>query len=492
MNKCDEKIFKFPADFIAEWQDQTRGWFYTLMVLWTALFKNTPYYNVIVNWIILAEDGKKMSKRLKNYPDPMYIVEKYGADSMRFYLMSSPAVQAQELRFSEKGVEETMRKVILPLWNTYYFFTTYANIDNWKPEWELTKEKTNPLDKWILSELNKLIKDVENAMDEYTLMPATRYIVDFMDNLTNWYIRRSRRRFWKSENDNDKIQAYETLYEVLVKLTQVLAPFAPFVSDYIYKDLTKEESVHLSDWPKYDEKLIDEKLNQEMQLAKNIVSLGLSWRARNKIRVRQPLAWVKITKDLPDYYKNIIKDELNVKDVIVSTDLAKEIAKPEGRKIGPKYGKAVQQIIKNAKEWNFEKLEWGKIKVFTQDWEFILEPDEYTIEFIPQDESLDLEAGFGIVVALDKNITEDLLLEGYARDIVRFVQEARKKEADYHVADRIQLTVEWDEILNKVVEKFKDYIEKETLSTIVDRIENPDLSKEVEFEDEKAVLNIKK
>ena len=493
----DSVLFKFPADFIAEWQDQTRGWFYTLMVLWTALFKNTPYYNVIVNWIILAEDGKKMSKRLKNYPDPMYIVEKYGADSMRFYLMSSPAVQAQELRFSEKGVEETMRKVILPLWNTYYFFTTYANIDWWMRSDENSDEarwdKLNPLDKWIISELNKLIKDVENAMDEYTLMPATRYIVDFMDNLTNWYIRRSRRRFWKSENDNDKIQAYETLYEVLVKLTQVLAPFAPFVTDYIYKDLTKQESVHLSDWPKYDKNLIDEKLNQEMQLAKNIVSLWLSWRARNKIRVRQPLAWVKITKDLPDYYKNIIKDELNVKDVVVSTDLAKEIAKPEGRKIGPKYGKAVQQIIKNAKEWNFEKLEWGKIKVFTQDWEFVLEPDEYTIEFIPQDESLDLEAGFGIVVALDKNITEDLLLEGYARDIVRFVQEARKK-ADYHVSDRIQLKVEsekWQ--VTDVLNKFKDYIEKETLSTIVDKIENPDIEVEENLNDNiKIQISLKK
>jgi len=225
-----------------------------------------------------------------------------------------------------------MRKVILPLWNTYYFFTTYANIDNWKPS-DTTSSKENPLDKWILSELNLLIKTVSEYMDKYELMPAAKSIVDFMDNLTNWYIRRSRRRFWKSENDNDKLQAYETLHEVLVKLTQVLAPFSLFVTDYIYKDLTKEESVHLSDWPKYDEAKIDETLNEQMQLAKNIVSLGLSWRARNKIRVRQPLSWVKITKDLPEYYKNIIKDELNVKDVIVSTDLAKKIAKPEGRKI---------------------------------------------------------------------------------------------------------------------------------------------------------------
>jgi len=187
--------------------------------------------------------------------------------------MNSPAVAAQELRFSEKQVEETMRKVILPLWNTYYFFTTYANIDNWDFAASSYTKKENQLDKWILSELNKLIKDVQQAMDNYTLMNATKYIVEFMDNLTNWYIRRSRRRFWKSENDNDKIQAYETLHEVLVKLTQVLAPFSPFITDYIYQDLTKKESVHLSDWPEYDESLIDEKLNEQMQLAKNIVSL---------------------------------------------------------------------------------------------------------------------------------------------------------------------------------------------------------------------------
>ncbi len=496
-----KQIFKFPANFIAEWQDQTRGWFYTLMVLGSALFDNTPYYNVIVNGIILAEDGKKMAKSLKNYPDPMDVVNNYWADAIRFYLMNSPAVQAQELRFSESWVEEIMRKVSLPLWNTYYFFTTYANIDNFDPSKDLVSERNNKLDIWIISEINKLIKDVSTAMENYTLMQASSYIFDFMDSLTNWYIRRSRRRFWKSENDGDKMEAYSTLYEVLTKLTQVLAPFMPFITDYIYKDLTKKESVHLSDWPEYDENLIDETLNKEMKTTQNIVSLGLSWRARNKIRVRQPLANVQITANLPEYYQDIIKEELNVKEVIVSTDLAKEIAKPEGRKIGPKYGKNVQVIIKNAKEWNIEKLQDGKIKVNTENGEFILENDEYTLEFIPQDETLDLEAGFGVVVALDKNITEDLLLEGYARDIVRFVQEARK-DADYNVADRIQLVLEnvweWENsrmsenIIKKVLEKFKDYIEKETLSTIVENIEKEDITKEAEFENERVVLKLKK
>jgi len=181
-------------------------------------------------------------------------------------------------------------------------------------------------------------------------MPAAKYIIDFIDMLTNWYIRRSRRRFWKSENDGDKLQAYSTLYEVLKKLSQVLAPFSPFVTDYIYKDLTKEESVHLSNYPTFDESKINEDLNFAMKTTQNIVSLGLSWRSRNKIRVRQPLTDIKITEELSDYYKNIIKEELNVKEVVVSTDLAKEIAKPEGRKIGPKYGKNVQVIIKAAKQ----------------------------------------------------------------------------------------------------------------------------------------------
>ncbi len=484
-------VFKFPANFIAEWQDQTRGWFYTLNVLWTALFNNTPFYNVIVNGILLAEDGKKMSKSLQNYPDPMAVVNKYWADAMRFYLMGSPSVQAQELRFSEKGVDEVVRKVILPLWNTYYFFTTYANIDWFDPEKDLIENKENNLDTWILSELNKLIKNVDSTLSNYTIMPASKYIIEFIDMLTNWYIRRSRRRFWKSENDGDKIQAYSTLYEVLTKLTQVLAPFSPFITDYIYKDLTKEESVHLSDYPTFDDNKIDEDLNFAMKTTQNIVSLGLSWRSRNKIRVRQPLAWVQITEDLPDYYKEIIKEELNVKQVIVSTDLAKEIAKPEGRKIWPKYGKNVQVIIKAAKQWDFTKLENGKIQINTENWEFILEQDEYTVEFVPQDENLDLEAGFGVVVALDKNITEDLLLEGYARDIVRFVQEARK-EADYNVADRIQISIEWDETISKVLEKYKDYIEKETLSTVVENIENPDITKDSKFEDEEILLKLKK
>ncbi len=485
-----KEMFKFPANFIAEWQDQTRWWFYTLMILGNALFKNTPYYNVIVNGIILAEDGKKMSKSLKNYPDPMDVVNNYWADSIRFYMMNSPAVQAQELKFSEKWVEETMRKVMLPIWNTYYFFTTYANIDNFDIEKDFVNKRENKLDIWIISELNQLIKNVDYALKNYTILEATKSIVNFMDGLTNWYIRRSRRRFWKSENDGDKYQAYSTLYEVLTKLAQVLAPVSPFITEYIYKDLTKQESVHLTDWPEHDENLIDENLNKEMKIAQDVVSLWLSWRSRNKIRTRQPLSFVKITEDLPDYYKDIIKEELNVKDVIVSKELAKKVAKPEWRKIWPKYWKSVQEIIKNAKMWNFEELEDNKLKIFADSWEFILEEDEYTIEFMPVDDNLDLESWFGIVVALDQNITDELLKEWFARDIVRFIQEWRK-DADYNVADRISVSITWDDFIEDVVKEFKNYIEPETLSKIED-IQTPDLSKEIEIEDKRAIIKLKK
>jgi isoleucyl-tRNA synthetase len=232
-----EDSFKFPADFIAEGLDQTRGWFYTLLILGTALFDKAPMKNVIVNGIVLAEDGQKMSKSKQNYPDPKIVFDKYGADAMRFYLMNSPVVEAQDFRFTETGVEEVVKKVILPLWNTYYFFTTYANIDNFEPK-GLPTNLDNKLDRWLLSELNTLSREVSQGFDEYKLARATKPIVKFMDNLTNWYVRRSRKRFWKTENDGDKLQAYETLNYVLVETTKVLAPFMPFISEYMYKNLT--------------------------------------------------------------------------------------------------------------------------------------------------------------------------------------------------------------------------------------------------------------
>jgi len=480
----NKESFKFPADFIAEWLDQTRGWFYTLLILGTALFDKAPMKNVIVNGIVLAEDGKKMSKSLKNYPDPAIIFDKYGADAMRFYLMNSPVVEAQDFRFTEAWVEEVVKKVILPLWNTYYFFTTYANIDNFKPTWN--KTRNNPLDKWLISELNELTKEVSTGFDEYKLNNATKPIVKFMDNLTNWYIRRSRKRFWKSENDGDKLEAYETLYEALVELTKIIAPFMPFISEHMYKELTGKQSVHLEDFPKYDSSLIDEKLNSDTDKVQKIITLGLAWRANQKIRVRQPLKSITITDTLDDYNIEIIKEELNVKEVLVVdwNTLAKQICKPNGRAIWPKFGKDVKFIMTEAKSGNFEILDNWNVKV----WDFELEQWDFELVFESGDSWALIEAWFWMVIAMDNEITEELKIEWYARDLVRQIQEARK-EADYQVDDRIQVSIT---NMENTISVFKEYIETETLSKIVDNIDNADIDKEIEIDDFKVNLKLKK
>lgn len=480
----------FPADFIVEYIWQVRAWFYVMHVLWVALFDKRSFTNVITTGIVYWSDGRKMSKSYKNYPDPKYTIENYGADAIRFYIINSPLLSWWNMSFMEEWVKEVVKKVILPVWNTYYFFTTYANIDNFDPKKDLINQKENNLDIWIKSELNELIKNVTQSFEDYKLNESTKLIVNFIENLTNWYIRRSRRRFWKSWNDLDKTQAYSTLYEVLTNLLKLLAPFTPFVTEHIYKELTKEESIHLSNWPQYYENKIYSDLNEEMRLAQNIVSLWLSWRAKNKIRTRQPLNFIKITKDLDDYYKNIIKDELNIKNVIVSYDLATKIAKPDWRKIWPKYWKEVQGIIKNAKNWNFEELENWKIKVFVDKTNFILEKDEYVIEFISADENLNLESWFWLVVAMDEKITNELLKEWYARDVIRLIQESRK-ELNYNVDDRINIFIEWDQFINEVLYDFKDYIELETLSKI-NKIKKPDLKKEFNIEENNFSISLKK
>ncbi len=480
-----ESDFKFPADFIAEGLDQTRGWFYTLIILGTGLFDTAPMKNVIVNGIILAEDGKKMSKSLQNYPDPKLIFDKYGADAMRFYLMNSPVVEAQDFRFAESGVEEVVKKVLLPLWNTYYFFTTYANIDNFSPA-GLPSKLDNKLDIWLISELNTLSKEVGEGLDWYKLADAARPILAFMDNLTNWYIRRSRKRFWKSENDGDKMQAYETLYYTLVEATKIIAPFMPFMSEYMYKNLTNWESVHLDMFPTADESLIDTKLSEDTSKVQNIITLGLAWRANNKVRVRQPLQSITITTDLPEYFKDILKEELNVKEVLVvdGSTIASKICKPNGRAIGPKFGKDVKFIMSEAKAGNFEELSNGNVKVG----HFELEAGDFELVFEVKDSELKIEAGYGMVIAMDDNITDELRLEWDARDIVRHIQEARK-DAGYKVDDRISINIitpELDDIL-KVYN-----IESETLSTLDRDLGHGDLEKDIEVESGMVKIILKK
>jgi isoleucyl-tRNA synthetase len=508
----------FPAEFIAEGLDQTRGWFYTLVVLGTALFNKPAFKNVIVNGMILAEDGKKMSKRLKNYPEPGVIFDKYGADALRFYLMNSSVVKAEPLRFSERGVEEVVKGVILPLWNAYSFFVTYANIDGWKPSPERSRVQTsiagvscdkgasvseksreagstkrmqsrtlprNKQDRWILSELHYLIQEVTEQLDGYDLQKACEPIVGFVDDLTNWYIRRSRRRFWKSESDTDKAEAYETLHTVLKTLSQVIAPFMPCTAESIYRNLTGEESVHLSDWPTANKKQMDEALRREFHVTRTVVTLGHSVRSNKRIKVRQPLQKAQI--GLPQGYKgmsletDVIAEELNVKTVELlknASEVAELQIKPNARKLGPKHGKEVQTILQMAKAGDAYLENDGRAIVGV----YTLEKDEFEMGFVAK-EGYDVAASEGIVVALDTELTDALRLEGIARELVRTIQEMRK-EADYKVDDRITVSLQTTGDIQTALTQFKETIAKETLATVIQEepLKKPDHSKTVEIE----------
>jgi isoleucyl-tRNA synthetase len=317
----------FPAQFIAEGLDQTRGWFYTLHVLGTALFDKPAYQNVVVNGMVLAADGKKLSKRLRNYPEPEEIFGTTGADSLRFFLMSSPVVSGEDVRFGYDAVNEVRRNVFMTLWNTYSFLSTYAEIDRWQPQKKLeAPTSTNVLDEWLLARLNETLVEMTKQADDYQIARAVRPLRDLVDDLSNWYVRRSRRRFWKSENDTDKEQAFRTLHYVLCRIAQMLAPWAPFLSDKLWGELTEgmdeARSVHLSDWPEAGK--VDPALVEDMARVRDYITEALSQRSEHKIKVRQPLSKVKvptITKELAA----IVADEVNVKEVVVSKGSKVEI-----------------------------------------------------------------------------------------------------------------------------------------------------------------------
>ncbi len=456
----------FPANFIAEGVDQTRGWFYTLHVLATLLFDKPAFQNVIVNGILLAADGEKLSKRKKNYPDPNALFEAKGVDTTRMFLYSSTAPLAEDVRFSEQHVEDLMKKFTLTLWNTYSFYVTYANIDGVQPTL-LETQPAHKLDQWILSRLNGVMQETTENMEAYNLTKATRPLIDFVDDLSNWYIRRSRRRFWKSENDGDKSQAYQTLYTVLVKFSQLLAPFMPFLSDEIYRNLTGEDSVHLSDWPTANTTQIKPELDEEIGLARRVVNLGHAIRAGKKIRVRQPLTTVTIglpksvNPEVVLLQKDVILEELNVKNLEILKDageVAQYVAVPNSKLLGPKYGKDVQKIIQEAKAGNFKVQEDHSIKVAG----FTLLPEEIELAFKGK-EGFDVESEEGVVVALDIEVTDELYQEGLMREVVRLVQDLRK-EAGYEVSDRIQLQIKTSGKLEEAVTQFSDTIKTETLA----------------------------
>ncbi|MBN1970501.1 MAG: isoleucine--tRNA ligase [Candidatus Delongbacteria bacterium] len=472
----------FPCDFIAEGIDQTRGWFNKLHVLSTALFDKPAFKNVIVNGTVLAEDGSKMSKSKRNFPPVTEILDKYGADAMRMYLINSPAVRAENLRFTEEGVKEVIKKVILPLWNSYSFFVTYANIDKWEPSGkELDPAKLdNKLDRWILSALQTLIKNVDTEMSAYRLYNVLPSMVDFIENLTNWYIRRSRRRFWKSENDSDKSQAYEVLYHVLLEFVHVLAPVMPFVSDEIYQNLelsinpSSKESVHLNNFPAVDEKFIDLELEEEMSFVQTVVKLGRVLRNDKNIKIRQPLNTLtvvanrEVTKKAIRDMQDLIIEELNVKFVSITEkeeDLVSIIAKPNFRIIGKKFGKQVKDVqstITNLDVASIKKIEKGETLTISG---FELTNEDMVIEH-NQKEGIFATSEGDITVSLDVNITDELLIECHARELVNKIQNLRK-DTGLEISDRIEIKYSGDAELCNAIEKMKDYIQSETLAVSV-------------------------
>ena len=465
MGEGDFKDY-FPADFIAEGLDQTRGWFYTLMVLGTCLFDQSPYKNVIVNGLVLAEDGKKMSKRLKNYPDPNLMLDTYGADAIRLYMIYSPVVKAESLKFSEKGVQQLMRDLLIPWWNAYSFFVTYANVDGFNDAEVVYPESANVLDKWIVSSMETLINDVTAAMDEYDLQRSVRPFVKFVEDLTNWYIRRSRRRFWKSTNDGDKLNAYRTLRYVLVQLSKVAAPFTPFIAEEIYTNLkgaSDPESVHLCDFPTANAAARDLDLEKRMADVQAAVELGRRLRADNDLKVRQPLACLKLAGGDVKGLEELIEDELNVKKVEFIADETelcdvtfKANFKTLGKKCGPKM-KAVAAAIAGAKKVPFE------CEGFT------ITEEDVIVTRTPKDDLVVASQG-AIVVGLETALTPELIAEGNVREFVSHVQSMRK-EADFEVVQRIAVTVSCDAEMKAALEAHLDYVRNEILAVSVTIVE---------------------
>ena len=494
----------FPADFINEGLDQTRGWFYSLTILAAALFGKPAFYNCIVSGIVLAADGHKMSKSERNYTDPMEVINKYGADALRFALIDSTLVRADDLKFSDEVVKDVLKSLNIPLWNAYSFFVTYANIDGYEPSQTPYSELKNPLDRWVISDLNKLVGTVTAAMDDYDIQSACSALTAFIDDLNNWYIRRSRRRFWKSENDGDKKEAYDTLYRVLLTFVKVAAPFVPFITDEIYLNLRTAdmpESVHLCDYPVYSEEERDEALENEMSLTMKAIAMGRALRSSSNIKIRQPLSEYFVVdrneadRKILEANSSIISEELNVKKVSISSDesaLVSYSAKANFKVLGSKLGKNMKEVAAKIQELSSQEiasiLDGSPLTVSYSAGEISLTEGDLAVQRTEKAHVKVLNEGV-LTVGYDTEITEALLLEGIARDLVRFVQTERK-EKGFEVADHIRLTVSGGDLLRKTVDEFGSYISQETLADSLTLADNDGC--ETELGDESAKVKVEK
>jgi isoleucyl-tRNA synthetase len=467
----------FPADFICEGLDQTRGWFYTLTVLAAALFDAPAFENVVVNGLVLAPDGKKMSKSDRNYTDPKEVIRQFGADALRLFLMNSAVVRAEDLKYTDEGVREVLKTVIIPYWNAYSFFVTYANIDGVEPT-GAPDQPENPLDRWVLSEAERLVAEVTAQLDAYEMQKAIDPIISFIDSLNNWYIRRSRRRFWKSENDGDKEQAYQTLYSVLMTLTTVAAPIIPFMTDEIYRNLRTAglpESVHLRDYPVADESRRDVELERKMTITRQAVSLGRAIRTVHNLKIRQPLAALHVvTRDdearrILREMEDIIREELNVKEVVFrenEEELVEYTAKANFRELGPRLGnrmRAAATVIEGLAGAEIQQLMDGSTLSIEVDGEMVDITSESVLVQRQEKENLRVLNEGSLTVALDPELTESLIQEGLVRDLIRAVQNLRK-ERGFEVTDRIVLSVSGDDEIVAATRTFEDYLSGETLA----------------------------
>ena len=488
---------QFPADFIAEGLDQTRGWFYVLLVISTIISGKSSFKNVVVNDMMLDEFGKKMSKSTGNIIDPVQIMTKYGADNIRWYMLYASPVWTP-LKFSETGVKEVHSKFFNPLKNTYTFFQTYANIDNINiEECNIPYEGREEIDKWLLSKFNKLVKNVTTYYDEFDLNLVVKEITCFVsDDLSNWYIRRNRNRFWASELDNSKKSVYITTYEVLVGLCKICAPIIPFTTEEIYTKLTNEESVHLADYPTYDESLINEKVEEKMDLVRDLISLGRNVREEVKIKVRQPINEVildgkneQIIGDLVD----LIKEELNVKNVIFENDLGKYMnysVKPNFKVAGPIFGASMKLFTEALAKLNTNEIETlnqgNSIKL-------IVDNKEYDINRELVDIRISSKEGFNVAeennnfIILDVELTGELIKEGIVRELISKVQNLRK-EKNFEIMDRINLYISCDEYILSIVDEYKDMIKKEVLA--IEIISKENLTYEVDLNGNKVFIDV--
>ncbi|WP_010251292.1 isoleucine--tRNA ligase [Acetivibrio cellulolyticus] len=504
----NQEIFKdnYPADFISEAIDQTRGWFYTLLAISTLLFDEPAFKNVIVLGHVNDKDGIKMSKHKGNVVDPWTVLDKQGADAVRwyFYINSAPWLPN---RFYEEAVSESQRKFMGTLWNTYAFYVLYAGIDQFDPkQYKLEYEKLSVMDKWVLSKMNTLIATVDKNLANYRITESARAIQEFTDDLSNWYVRRSRERFWQKDMTQDKINAYMTLYTVLVQLITVSAPFVPFVAEEIYSNLVRNidsnapESVHLCDFPVADEKIIDKELEKNMDLVLKLVVLGRACRNTANIKNRQPAArvYVKAGFELPEMFNELVKDELNVKEVVFTEDarrFTKYKFKPQLRTLGSRYGKLVPSIAKVLTEIDDNMV----MEKFAKGEKVTFELEGTTVELAEADVLIETSQKDGFVseaekdttVVLDTNLTPELIEEGFVREIISKIQTMRK-EAGFEVQDHIRLFFANNTKITEIIDSNKAIIADETLADEIIEGSSDGYSKEWNINGEKVNFTVVK